>query len=157
MGVLRPISWFQHANLISNPSAFIEAIPGIGKTTLVQKMIIGSAAYGAIPVVLGDIRPDYADVIAALGGQVIRLGGGTGHLNPLDIDAGLAAARQLQGATRMEVLADERSRPKQRVMMLIQLSRRSKPSDRETNIVASELSLANSNRRWETSVGGEVR
>lgn len=136
-----PISWFQHASLISNPSAFIEAIPGIGKTTLVQKMLVGSAAYGAVPVVLGDIRPDYVDVIAALGGQVIRLGGGTGHLNPLDITSGVAAARLVQGMSRVEVLADARSRRQQRVMTLVQLSRGSRPSDREANIVARCLSV----------------
>lgn len=136
-----PISWFQRASLISNPSAFIEAIPGIGKTTLVQKMLVGLAAYGVQPVVLGDIRPDYVDVIRALGGQVIRIGGGTGHLNPLDMGEAPAAIARLTGAARVEVLNDARARRKLRVETLIKLSRRSDPSDRERNIVARALDV----------------
>ncbi|NTW42659.1 MAG: ATP/GTP-binding protein, partial [Cellulomonadaceae bacterium] len=136
-----PISWFQRAALISNPSAFVEAIPGIGKSTLVTRMLIGVQAYGAIPVVLGDIRPDYVDTIAALDGQVIRLGGGTGYLNPLDQGEALAAAARLTGAVRTEVLTDARARRRLRVMTLVQLSRGSRPSDRETNIVDRALEV----------------
>ena len=45
-----------------------------------------------LPLVLGDLKPDYVDLIAALDGQVIRLGRGRGYLNVLDIT--LAKARR---------------------------------------------------------------
>jgi len=41
-----PISWFQRARLISNPSAFILGKPGLGKSTVVRRMFIGLSAQG---------------------------------------------------------------------------------------------------------------
>jgi len=38
-----PISWFQRANLISNPSAFVLGKPGLGKSTVVRRMALGLA------------------------------------------------------------------------------------------------------------------
>jgi len=55
---------------------------------LVRRLCIGAAASGAVPLVLGDTRPDYVALVRALGGQVIRLGRGFGALNVLD-DGGL--------------------------------------------------------------------
>jgi len=76
-----PISWFQRAKLISNPSAFVLGKPGLGKSTIVRRMATGLAGYGVMPLVLGDLKPDYVDLIEALGGQVITLGRGRGYLN----------------------------------------------------------------------------
>ena len=39
-----PISWFQRAKLISNPSVFVLGKPGLGKTTLVRRMALGLPA-----------------------------------------------------------------------------------------------------------------
>jgi len=36
-----PISWFQRAKLISNPSAFVLGKPGLGKSTVVRRMALG--------------------------------------------------------------------------------------------------------------------
>ena len=63
-----PISWFQRAQLISNPSAFVLGKPGLGKSTAVFRMAVGLAGYGVIPLVLGDLKPDYVDMVQALGG-----------------------------------------------------------------------------------------
>jgi hypothetical protein len=40
-----PISWFQRAHLISNPSMFVLALPGLGKSTLVRRMALGLTGY----------------------------------------------------------------------------------------------------------------
>jgi hypothetical protein len=79
-----PISWFQRAQLISNPSAFILGLPGLGKSSLVRRMTLGLAARGVIPLVVGDLKPDHVTVIEALGGDIIQLGRGRGYLNVLD-------------------------------------------------------------------------
>ncbi|HSY00345.1 MAG TPA: ATP/GTP-binding protein, partial [Streptomyces sp.] len=76
-----PISWFTRARYISNPSLFMLGMPGLGKSTLVNRMLIGMAATGITPLVLGDLKPDYADTVRALGGQVISIGRGVGGIN----------------------------------------------------------------------------
>ena len=37
-----PISWFQDAGLISNPSVFVLGLPGLSKSTLVRRMAAGT-------------------------------------------------------------------------------------------------------------------
>jgi hypothetical protein len=97
-----PISWFQRANLISNPSAFVLGKPGLGKSTLVRRMATGLAGYGVQPLVLGDLRPDYVDLIKELDGQVITLGRGRGYLNILDPGEASEAAQLLRDAADLE-------------------------------------------------------
>ncbi len=41
-----PISWFQDANLIHNPSCFYLGKPGLGKSTIIRRTALGLAAYG---------------------------------------------------------------------------------------------------------------
>ena len=67
-----PISWFQRAQLISNPSMFVLGKPGLGKSSLTRRMATGLAGYGTIPLVLGDLKPDYVDLIEALDGRSSR-------------------------------------------------------------------------------------
>src|SRR5512144_1867669 len=71
-----PISWFQHAGLLTAPTAFVLAREGFGKSSMVRRMATGAAYFGAIPLVLGDLKPDYPDLIRALGGEIIPLGRG---------------------------------------------------------------------------------
>ena len=56
-----PISWFQIAKLISNPSVFVLGLPGLGKSTLVRRMALGLSGFGVQPLVLGDLKPDYVE------------------------------------------------------------------------------------------------
>lgn len=103
-----PISWFQRAQLISNPSMFVLGKPGLGKSSLTRRMATGLAGYGTIPLVLGDLKPDYVDLIEALDGQVITLGRGRGYLNILDPgEAAQAADRLHTRATELQAQADE--------------------------------------------------
>lgn len=103
-----PISWFQRAQLISNPSMFVLGKPGLGKSSLTRRMATGLAGYGTIPLVLGDLKPDYVDLIEALDGQVITLGRGRGYLNILDPgEAAHAADRLRTRANELQAQADE--------------------------------------------------
>ena len=63
-----------------------------------QIAIVGLAGSGTVPLILGDLKPDYVDTVRALGGQIIRLGRGLGSLNVLDVGAIDEAAAQLAAA-----------------------------------------------------------
>jgi hypothetical protein len=81
-----PINWFARkgVELINNPSMFVFGNPGLGKSTSIRRLLIGLEAQGIMPLVLGDLRPDYVDIVKCLNGQVITLQEGKGHLNILD-------------------------------------------------------------------------
>jgi hypothetical protein len=134
-----PISWFQRAQLISNPSTFVLALPGLGKSTAVRRMALGLTGYGVMPLVLGDLKPDYVDLIEALDGQVIRLGRGRGGINVLDPGEASRAAARLTGTRRQEVLADAHGRRAQMVSALITIMRVAPPTDREETILDRAL------------------
>lgn len=136
-----PVSWFQRAKLISNPSAFVLGKPGLGKSTIVRRMATGLAGYGVMPIVLGDLKPDYVDLIEALGGQVIPLGRGRGYLNVLDPGEATEAAQRLTGAARTQVLADAHGRRHTMVSALITIMRGQPPSDREETILDRALKV----------------
>ena len=130
-----PISWFQRAHLISNPSLFMLSNPGLGKSTVIRRMALGLTGYGVMPLVLGDLKPDYVDLIRALDGQVIELGRGRGYLNILDPGEATAAADRLTGTAREEVIADARGRRHTMVATLITILRNAPPTDREESIL----------------------
>lgn len=140
-----PISWFQRANLISNPSVFVLGKPGLGKSTIVRRMATGLAGYGVMPLVLGDLKPDYVDLIKALGGQVISLGRGRGHLNVLDPGEAGQAAERLRAAGHdreaAQVLADAHGRRQTMVSALLTIMRSAPPSDREETIIDRALKV----------------
>lgn len=79
-----PISWFTYGKLISNPSFFVLGRPGLGKSTLIRKQIIGMVAQGIFPMVLGDIKPDYKLLFERLGGQVVSIAKGQQAFNILN-------------------------------------------------------------------------
>jgi hypothetical protein len=136
-----PISWFQRAHLISNPSMAVLGLPGLGKSTLVRRTALGLAASGVHPLVLGDLKPDYVDLIDALGGQVITLGHGRGTLNVLDTTHAKEAADWLTGTARHQLLADAHARRLNAVQTLVAIVRRAQPTDREEAILDRALAV----------------
>ena len=136
-----PISWFQRANLIANPSVFILGKPGLGKSTVVRRMATGLAGYGVMPLVLGDLKPDYVDLVRALGGQVLSLGRGRGYLNILDPGEAKEAAERLTGSAKVAVLADAHGRRLTMVSALITILRSAPPTDREETILDRALRI----------------
>ena len=138
-----PLSWFQRARLILNPSMFVLGLPALGKSTLVRRMVIGLAGSGTVPLILGDLKPDYVDTVVALGGQVIRLGRGLGALNVLDVGALDAAADQLAAAGLTgpagAVRGEAHGRRCLMVEALITLVRGTAPSDTERTVLSAAL------------------
>lgn len=134
-----PISWFQRAQLISNPSAFILSIPGIGKSTLSRRMVLGLAGYGTNSLILGDLKPDYVDLIEAMGGQVITLGPGRATLNVLDRAAAVAAAERLTGKARRQVLGDAHARRVEMIVALLNIWKGTPPASEDRQILDRAL------------------
>lgn len=79
-----PISLFE-AGILNAPTATVLAREGLGKSTAVRRMLLGAAAFGQLPMVFGDTKPDYVRMTQLLGGQVIVYGRGRGYQNPLDL------------------------------------------------------------------------
>ncbi|MGO9955855.1 MAG: ATP/GTP-binding protein [Solirubrobacteraceae bacterium] len=137
-----PISWFQRAKLITAPTGFLLALNGYGKSSVIRRMVIALSAFGCLPMVLGDLKPDYVDLIEALDGQIIRLGRGRGYLNPLDITLARSAARQLgaaHGKLRDEVLADATGRRHQMVLALVEIQRGAMIDEHEDPMLTEAL------------------
>lgn len=156
-----PISWFQDAGLISNPSVFVLGLPGLGKSTLVRRMAAGGAGFGSLPLILGDLKPDYVDMIRALGGQVITLGRGRGHLNILDPGEASAAAERLRVAgkekERQQVLADAHGRRHTMVSALLTILRKEPPTDREESIIDRALKVLDAHHEGVPVLGDLLR
>lgn len=134
-----PVSWFSRARLLSTPIVYILGRPGLGKSTLVRRMVLGTAAQGVVPLVLGDLRPDYGQLVSALGGQVIKLGRGLGSLNPLDVGALGSILPRLSGHRAKQVRAEVHGRRLHMVSALIEVVRRSPVTDHEETILSAAL------------------
>ncbi|MGQ4510677.1 hypothetical protein ACUIAJ_09090 [Dermabacteraceae bacterium CCM 9519] len=78
-----PVLGFMN-NLIMNPSLFVLGRPGLGKSSVVRRMEAVWEAWGILPMVLGDLKPDHVDLIQEQGGQIISVGPGRSAVNPLD-------------------------------------------------------------------------
>ncbi|MEZ2390621.1 ATP/GTP-binding protein [bacterium RCC_150] len=164
-----PISWFMHG-MINNPSMFVLGLPHYGKSTLVRHIVLGLAGRGINPLILGDLKPDYVDLIDALGGQVISLGPGRGHLNVLDPGEATGAAVRLlalaeehranahrtsdpdkasellAAAVKAEklaeqLMADSHNRRLNMVTALITIVRNAKPSAHEESLIDRALHI----------------
>ena len=137
-----PISYFNSGQgIIKNPSLFVLGLPGFGKSSLIARMIVGLFAFGVLPMVLGDIRPDYVELIRALGGQVISLGPGAGSINILDASEAQRAAERLPAEDREALLAEWHDRRVTLVAALVTIGRRTPPTDREEHLISTAIAL----------------
>ena len=149
------LSWFK-ADYIANPSAFVLSLPALGKSTLIRKQFVGAVAQGHVPIVAGDIKPEYVEVTRAMvtpdgkQGQVITLGHGRDQMNPLAAGAlgavipRLEAHReQLRTEGKEDVIeaTAEAVHSRQVTMMvaLVELHRGSPLEDWETMVLSHAL------------------
>jgi hypothetical protein len=138
-----PINWFARARLIANPSLFILGRPGLGKSSLVRRICLGLIAQGVTPLILGDLKPDYVDLVAAVGGQVLKIGRGVGGLNPLDPGGLRAAAAQLSGPAHAQLAAEMHGRQVVVTAGLIELVRRDRLADHEQAALSAAVAVLN--------------
>lgn len=141
-----PVSWFR-AGIIEQPSMFVMGLPAIGKSTFVRRQVWGLAALGVHAIIPGDLKPDYAELVRLLGGQVIRLGSGIGSINPLDPGGTHQALRSLSGSRRDDLLTDYHERRAALIEVLLTIARtgreegRRTVSDVESNVLSTGLKL----------------
>jgi hypothetical protein len=134
-----PLSWFTDARLILNPSVFVLGLPALGKSTTMRREVIGVAGMGVTPLVLGDLKPDYTDVVTALGGQVIRLGRGQGAINVLDVGAMDQAADRLGDENGARLHEEAHGRRLNVVKALLTVVRHSPTRDYEDTVLSAAL------------------
>ena len=126
-----------------------------------RRTAAGLAGLGTLPLVLGDLKPDYVDMIRALGGQVITLGRGRGHLNILDPGEAIEAAERLRQAgkekERAQVLADAHGRRHTMVSALLTILRKEPPADREESIIDRALRVLDERHQGVPVLGDLLR
>lgn len=150
-----PISWFL-ANLIGNPSAFVIGRPGLGKSSLVRHILAILEGWGIVPMVLSDTKPDYADLMDAMDGQVIRLGRGVGALNVLDLGPLMGQLEQIPDEEhRRQALEEMRGRRLTQVIGLVALVNNRPLESFERSILSEALRILDE-RSERTPVIGDV-
>lgn len=137
-----PLEWLA-ARLVTNPTAFIVAQPGVGKSALIKRVLAISAGCGVLPIVLGDLKPDYPPLVRELGGQVLTLGPGRDKLNPLDAGPIAAAAERMRAGGRdheADVLWQEANERRLALVLgVCGLGRGGPLNEQETVILAAAL------------------
>ena len=136
-----PISWFHHANFIPNPSLLVTGKPGLGKSTLVRRMVTGLCAYGVTPMIFGDLKPDYRNLIKVLGGNIIELGRGRGKLNILDPGSAHKSIERLTGPRKQHLKADLNGRRLNLLASIIASNREASITDHEWAILSRCLQI----------------
>ncbi|MFF7941615.1 hypothetical protein ACFZC5_18030 [Nocardia gamkensis] len=134
-----PMSWFLKG-FITAPIAFVLALNGFGKSSLIRRMVTGAVAAGETVLCMGDTKPDYRDLVEQLGGQVVDVGYGHGTVNPLDVGALGAVVEQLTDPDqRRQVAARVEAGQVNIVAGLIELVRGSRVADYEEVLLAAGL------------------
>ena len=133
-----PISWFTRAGLIAQPSWTILGKPALGKSTLVRRLVTGLAPT-ATPLILGDIKGEYVELVRALGGQVVTLGRGRGSLNVLEVGAMDEAADRIGGQQGLALKEEAHARRYNVLRALLAIVRGRPTEDHEDIILSAAL------------------
>ena len=136
-----PLNWFTRAKLVSNPSVFVLGKPGLGKSTIIRRMCLGLAGQNTLPLVLGDLKPDYVDLIKAINGQIISIGHGKNGLNPLDITQAQKAVKLMEekGYTTQAqtLLLDAKARRANLICALLEIIAKKPLTPKEETIITT--------------------
>jgi hypothetical protein len=137
---LDPLEWL-NAGLVTNPGIFVLGQPGVGKSTIVKRLITGMTATGTKALIIGDTKPDYTRLVQFLGGQVIRAGRGMDRINPLDSGPLAAARGRMTGAEADKLRLEIRGRRMSLLLALCALVRRNPLSNNEEVILGRAVDL----------------
>jgi hypothetical protein len=133
-----PFAWMD-SGLTTNRGMFILGQPGTGKSAIGKRLCRGLMAFGAVPLFLGDTKPDYTGLVRSAGGQVIRIGRGLDRINPLDAGPLGSALSRLSGAAADRLRHEIRGRRLAATLALCSLVRADTPI---TNVEETVLGAA---------------
>lgn len=106
--------------LLQNPNITLLGAVGSGKSSLAKCLSLRAAAFGIRTFIPGDVKGEWSDVVRAVGGNVINVGGAsTSRLNPLD--EGRRPERDTEG-TRVDDELWQRMVSSQRQRLLADLA-----------------------------------
>jgi hypothetical protein len=136
-----PFSWLE-AGLTTNLGTFFLGQPGTGKSSGGKRICRGCMAFGAVPLFLGDAKPDYSSVVKSAGGQVIRIGRGLDRINPLDAGPLGSALRRLSGPAAERLRLEVRGRRLNATLALCALVRTDAPmGNAEETVIGAAVDL----------------
>jgi hypothetical protein len=138
---LDPAAWLR-SGLVPNTGVWIQGQPGIGKSTIVKRLMTGLVAFGLVAVVPGDITGEYSALVEHLGGRVWRLGRGLHSLNPLDAGPARAALNRADGAERARLHDAIRVRRLSLLEALVVIVRRADVTVTERRLLDVALDIA---------------
>ncbi|MFC5952148.1 hypothetical protein ACFQH9_28170 [Pseudonocardia lutea] len=115
--------------------------PGIGKSSLTKRLLVGLVGFGMTAVVPGDVKGEYSELIAALGGAVWEVGRGAHSLNPLDAGPLAAALDTVKGAERERLAETIRARRLSLLEALTTIVRRAEITVTERRLLGAALDL----------------
>jgi hypothetical protein len=142
----RPVCCIQVANS-SGMYLVTESFVATHNSTAVRRIVLGYAHTGITSLMLGDLKPDYVDLVGALGGQVIRVGPGRDAINPLDAGAWRDAVPKLDPGQARLVRDDVIARRRVALEALATLARGAPLDDRETTVLAAACRLLTERER----------
>lgn len=147
-----PVSATYRSRIQNTPSAFILGLPSFGKSTLARKIFAGEIAAGRTPMAFADTKGEYVKLVEEVGGVVVRLGHGHGHLNPLAVGALGSIVPRLEAAGRVDlakqVMADVLARRRRLVQGLCEIERGEPLRQIERNILGRALRLLDDDDRF---------
>ncbi|NAZ85204.1 hypothetical protein GTR00_03620 [Kineococcus sp. T90] len=120
---LDPFAWLD-SGLVTNRGLTLLGQPGTGKSAALKRLSRGLMAFGVRPLFLGDLKPDYSAVVAAAGGQVLRVGRGLDRINPLDTGPLGTALTRMSGQAAERLRLEVRGRRLSATLALCSLVRR---------------------------------
>ncbi|MBA8827789.1 hypothetical protein FHX42_005196 [Saccharopolyspora lacisalsi] len=120
---LDPSEWL-HQGLVTNTGLWVQGQPGVGKSTIIKRLMTGLTSFGFLGVVPGDVKGEYSPLVESLGGTVWRVGRGLARLNPLDIGPLRQAVAAATGQARAQLLETVRARQLSLLEALITIVRR---------------------------------
>ena len=136
-----PFAWMD-AGLTTNRGMFILGQPGTGKSAIGKRLCRGLMAFGAVPLFLGDAKPDYTRLVHSAGGQVIRIGRGLDRINPLDAGPLASALARLSGTSADRLRQEIRGRRLAATLALCSLVRADAPmTNAEETVLGAAVDL----------------
>lgn len=154
-----PMTLFKRG-IISSPSAFVLALNGRGKSSMVVRMLLGIVDGGDLPMILGDLKPDYVGFNREIGGFEFSLGRGMGGINVLDAGPWADHIDRLSPVKRREVAARVHGRRLNALRGLVEMVLREELSEKRSEVtvlsVAVEIAAEEAARRGEQPLPADV-